>query len=262
MNIDSYFEHQGSGSPIVFIHGSFASTSTWKKMIELLADNHHCISIKLPGHCGTDDPKNFYDPTLEQELAIIEQVVNKLTGEPIHLVGHSFGGVIALAQALKGNLKIAKMTLFEPVACWILRSVGDQKMNTRLQKFLTNYRKDTMNNQPYVAGQVIDFWAGAGAFSSLPDFIKGNMAPLVPNNIRHWDIDAATCTSLSDLHKCVIPTHFVCGDKSNCVARAICNHLSKQMPNCHTTVIEGASHFLVTSHAKKCTDAVLDKTKN
>ena len=34
MNIDTYYEQQGSGSPIVFIHGSYATTSTWKRMID------------------------------------------------------------------------------------------------------------------------------------------------------------------------------------------------------------------------------------
>jgi pimeloyl-ACP methyl ester carboxylesterase len=68
-----------------------------EKIIEPLAENHHCISIKIPGHCGMPSPGDFSNPTMETELEIIEQVVNLLTDEAVHLIGHSFGGVIALA---------------------------------------------------------------------------------------------------------------------------------------------------------------------
>jgi len=260
MNIDSYFKQQGSGSPIVFIHGSFASTSTWNKIIEQLAVSHHCISIKLPGHCGTPDPQDFSHPTLETELAIIERVVNKLTSEPIHLVGHSFGGVIALAYALRGSLNLAQMTLFEPVTVWVLKCAEDKEMNICVQEFLSKYRRDTSNKKPYSCGQVIEFWGGNGAFELLPDFIKDSMELLVQNNIRHWDIDAATCNDLSDLQNCAVPTRLVCGDKSNSVARAICKHLSKQIPNSNKFLIQGASHFMVTSHADECIEILRDQS--
>ena len=260
MNIDYYFEQQGSGPPIVFIHGSYATTSTWKKMIEHLASSNHCISIRLPGHCGTADPEDFSQPTIETELAILEKVVREHTHEPIHLVGHSFGGVVALAEALTGNLELDQMTLFEPVAMWVLRRAGDQEMSRRVEEFLAKYRHDASIEATYAYSQVIDFWGGQGAFAALPDSIKESMAPLVKNNIRHWDIDAATGSDLSDLHGCAVPTRLVCGGQSNAVAGAICDHLRKHMPNSKQYVIEGASHFLVTTHAKQCLQAISDQS--
>jgi len=90
--VPCYYEQQGSGSPIIFIHGSYATTSTWKKIVQQLANTHHCISIKLPGHSGMPDPDDFSAPNINTELHIIESVVTKLTNQPIHLIGHSFGG--------------------------------------------------------------------------------------------------------------------------------------------------------------------------
>ncbi len=40
MNIESYYEQQGSGPPIVFTHGSYATTSTWKKIVEQLSTEY------------------------------------------------------------------------------------------------------------------------------------------------------------------------------------------------------------------------------
>lgn len=260
MNIDNYFEVKGCGSPIVFIHGSYATTSTWKKMGEQLEAKHQCISIKLPGHCGMPDPEDFSDPTMDTELNIIEQVVRKLTDEPVHLVGHSFGGVIALAQALKGNLNLSQLTLFEPVSVWVLNRVKDEAMSLNVRQFLTKYRQSVSEKETYACGQVIDYWGGEGSFDTLPIFIKDSMATLTGNNIRHWNIDASISSDLSDLNRCTIPTRLVCGSKSNSVAHAICDHLSQQMPNSKKYVLDGASHFLVASHTAECLQIMNDKS--
>lgn len=263
MKIEDYFEEQGSGSPIVFIHGSYATSSTWKKMINQLSEHHRCISIKLPGHGGAPEANDFDAPTVETELDILRQVVESLTDklihdEPIHIVGHSFGGVVALAQALKGNLNLSQVTLFEPVSTWVLDRVGDQEMSDRVQLFLDKYTQDIANKKQYAYGQVIDFWGEEGAFDSLPDFIKDGMEPLLKNNIRHWDLCTSIDSDLNDLKNCTVPTRLVFGDKSNPVARAICEHLKAHIPNSKTYKIEGASHFLVTSHAEECLQALND----
>lgn len=221
-------------------------------MIEQLAQHNHCISIKLPGHGGAPDPDDFSDPTVETELSILEQVVNQFTAGPIHLVGHSYGGVVALAQALKGNLPLSQLTLFEPVAVWVLDVAKNEELNDRVQKFLAKYRHNVVQKTPYVCGQVIDFWAGDGVFESLPDFIKNSMVPLVTNNLRHWDICTTIRSSLRDVQQCLVPTRLVCGTGSNPLAHAISDHLSEELPNSKKFLIEGASHFLVTSHFEEC----------
>ena len=252
MKIEPYFEQQGSGSPIVFIHGSYATTSTWKKMIGHLAESNHCISIKLPGHCGTPDPVDFAEPSIETELCIVGEVVRQLTHEPIHLVGHSFGGVVALAQALKGDINLHQMTLFEPVATWVLDRSNGGEMASNVQAFLAKHHLDMLNESPRVCGHVIDFWGGENTFNALPDFIQESMTSLVKNNIRHWNIISTTTNTHNDLNGCNVPTRLVYGDESNPVSGAICTHLNKHLPNSNKYIIEGASHFLVTSHADDC----------
>ncbi|SGY88403.1 Alpha/beta superfamily hydrolase [Moritella viscosa] len=257
--VPCYYEQQGSGSPIVFIHGSYATTSTWKKIVQQLANTHHCISIKLPGHSGMPDPDDFSAPNINTELHIIESVVTKLTNQPIHLIGHSFGGVVALALALKGSIEIQELTLFEPVSTWVLESVEDRGMMARVNEFVQDYRQGISNNEPYVCGKVIDFWAGKGAFNLLPDFIKDAMVPLTANNNRHWTLSMNIHLNRKTLNALTIPTRLVCGSVSNPVAQAIVNHLSNELANSKKYMIQGASHFLVTSHATQCLD-IISKT--
>ena len=262
MEIDNYYEVVGSGSPIVFIHGSFANTSTWKSMVSQLSVNHQCILIKLPGHCGTPDPDDVGHPTVETELAILEDVVSLLTDQPIHIVGHSYGGVVALAQALKGNLNLSQVTLFEPVAFRVLELMADVDTSVSVRQFWDKYSYAVSEKTPYACGQVIDFLGGEGTFDSLPKFVKDGMDCLTENNLRHWlaGYNDTIGSDLNLLQQCTTPIRVVCGTQSSSVAKAICDCLIQGLPNSKKYTIEGASHFLVTSHPNECLSMLADES--
>ncbi|PSU50525.1 alpha/beta hydrolase [Photobacterium frigidiphilum] len=251
-----HYDVYGSGSPIVFIHGSFASTSTWKKMIATLSREHLCIAIKLPGHCGTPDPDDFAAPSMEPEFSVIEDAIGQLTNEPVHLVGHSFGGVVALALTMKGSVTLRHLTLFEPVAVAVLAESGEEKAHLALNQFVSDYRDAVTNNKPYACGKVIDFWGGAGSFDSMPEALRDGMVPFTANNIRHWDLCQSCVRPMSDYQSLATPTTVVCGGNSNPIAQTIAKQLHAHIPNSTLTFIEGASHFMVTTHAKACLAAM------
>jgi len=242
-----------AGTPsLVFVHGSFATPSTWKKLMALLAPTQHSVALRLPGHGGMPDPDEGGQPSVDTELQWLAQVVAAHTSGPIHLVGHSFGGVVALAQALKGNLPLAELTLFEPVATWVLDVVGDAPMQAEVATFLRRYRQDAAAHLPDVCGQVIDFWGGANDFAALPPHIRALMATMVPANLRHWDLCTQALHTADALRALAVPTRLVCGTRSNAVAHAIVDHLHRLLPRNRTWAIEGASHGLVASHAEAC----------
>ena len=247
----------GAGSPVVMVHGSFATPSTWKKLMAHLATQHHCIAISLPGHGHMPAPHEAQGPSLQPELDALAEVVQARTQGPIHLVGHSFGGVVALAQALRGNLALAQLTLFEPVATWVLDTVNDAPMQAQVAAFVQRYRRDAALGLPDVCGQVIDFWGGANDYAGLPPHIRTLMGSMVSANLRHWDLCEQARHPADALRQLTVPTRLVCGTRSNAVAHAIVNHLHQLLPHSRRWTIEGASHGLVASHAEACLDALL-----
>jgi pimeloyl-ACP methyl ester carboxylesterase len=252
----AHIEVIGSGSPVILVHGSFATTSTWKGMVKQLASHHQCIMIRLPGHGGAPDPQDFDNPDINTELAVIEEAVAHYTHEPIHLIGHSFGGVVALALALKGSVAIRELTLFEPVAAWLLPHLDDTATHQKINAFVDNYKAAVNQGEPRVAGRVIDFWGESGSFANLPTHIQDGLDPLVPHNLRHWQI----CTSLpwtpDNVRQLDIPVRLVYGSNSNPATQAIARHIVALAPNSSLHEIAGASHMLVTSHARECVESL------
>ncbi len=256
MAIDDYFVEQGRGAPIVFIHGSFANTSTWKYMVSQLSDRYRCICIKQPGHGGAPAPEDFDNPSVDTEVDIVVQVIEYLRLGPIHLVAHSFGGVVAVAVALSGRVALRAMTLFEPVLTGILEMSGRDEDAAAVDRFCNDYRTAIASQETYACRRVIDFWGGEGQFEQMPEFIKEAMDPLTDYNARHWDLCQNTVYALESYESFDVPTQLVCGDKSSPIVRSISECLLKHLGNARMDILFGASHFLVTSHAEKSFDFV------
>jgi 4,5:9,10-diseco-3-hydroxy-5,9,17-trioxoandrosta-1(10),2-diene-4-oate hydrolase len=87
------YSHAGSGAPVVLVHGSFATSSAWKRLAAKLDDQtFRAIALDLPGW-GKSEPAPLDHPALvEYEARAVEAVAQQLGGEAIHLAGHSHGG--------------------------------------------------------------------------------------------------------------------------------------------------------------------------
>lgn len=256
MKISDYYEVRGEGSPLVFVHGSFATTSTWRSMVDVLAAEHQCILFKLPGHCGTPDPADFHLPTIDTELKLLEAVIADVTDQPVHLIGHSYGGVVALALALKKSVPLRRLTLFEPVTTWVLEMADDQATLKIVQQFLQKYRQEAKDGVPHAGGQVMDFWCDAEVFGALPAGLQEKLILLQDNNIRHWDICTRVSHKPQDLQAIEVSTSLVAGSSSSIVAHRILDVLERLLPNVERHEIQDANHLLVTTHVGACLAAM------
>ena len=81
------FERQGSGEPILLVHGTTASAQSWALVVPFLADRFTVVAMDRRGH-GESEPgaSHSLDVEAEDVIAVVEAV-----GEPVHLVGHSGG---------------------------------------------------------------------------------------------------------------------------------------------------------------------------
>lgn len=103
-----------SGQPgVVYVHGLGGSATNWTDLQGLLAPTAAGVAIDLPGF-GFSEPAADFDFTLEAHTQVLTEYLDGLGGEPVHLVGNSMGGTIALLTAARRPELVRTLTLISP----------------------------------------------------------------------------------------------------------------------------------------------------
>lgn len=102
---------QGAGPPVLLLHGNPDTSAAWAGVIDALAPTFRCIAPDLPGFGASTAPEGF-DYSLDGLVAFMEALYASLAiGEPVHVVGHDFGGLIAAAWISRFPQRAASVTL-------------------------------------------------------------------------------------------------------------------------------------------------------
>ncbi len=117
--LNLYFEEQGYGRPILLLHGFGASLFSWKYLARDLARDYRTISVDLKGFGRSPKPKDEAYSIADQAEIILD-FVTRHDLQKMTLIGHSFGGAVALltAQMLReqGSGRLSSLVLIDPIA--------------------------------------------------------------------------------------------------------------------------------------------------
>ena len=96
--IEIYYEVTGSGEPLLLIHGHGSSTQDWAFQVNYFSKHYQVIAFDVRGCGRSSKPRGPYSICLFAEDAAA--LMQKLNIAPVHVVGISMGGMIALELAL------------------------------------------------------------------------------------------------------------------------------------------------------------------
>jgi pimeloyl-ACP methyl ester carboxylesterase len=122
-----HYVDEGSGEPIVFVHGAPTWSFEWRHLILAFAPTYRCLA---PDHLGfglSDRPRNFaYTPEAHAEN--LAAFVEKLNPEPFTLVVHDYGGPIGLSLCLQHPERVRRLVLLNT---WMWSFAGDRDMELK-----------------------------------------------------------------------------------------------------------------------------------
>lgn len=105
---------EGSGPPLLLIHGFSAALDWWDEIVPELAADHRVIRLDLIGHGGTAAPVSGY--SIERQAALVAAVLDKVDTGKLAVIGHSMGGEVAGALAAARPDLVARLILIDSPA--------------------------------------------------------------------------------------------------------------------------------------------------
>ena len=135
-----HYLEAGVGQPMLLLHGFTGCTKNWGEVMVPLVQRYRVIAIDLPGHGLTqtpDDVAPFTMPVVAQHLA---EFIRLTIGAPVHLVGYSMGGRLALYLALEHPAQVQMLTLesaspgLETQAERVTRVASDEALAERIER--------------------------------------------------------------------------------------------------------------------------------
>ena len=238
---------QGSGEPIVFVHGAPHDLRAWEPVREAIAKRYRFIAY-TQRYFGTepwpDEGKNFSIATHADDLA---KFITSLDTGPVHLVGWSYGGLVAVTAAVSDPSLVRSLVLYEASVLSVLPAESPEG------KLAREDRAKTLG--PYVAAaktgdfikaakllQEAVFQLRSGAFDSLPEDLQTVLlenARVVPLLVAVPPPPAITCDMLKDFTR---PTLVMRGEKTQPFYALISEAITKCVPRAQQVILRHVNH--------------------
>jgi len=106
-----HYLDEGTGAPLLMVHGNPTWSFYWRNLISAFRDEHRVVAVDHMG-CGLSDKPQRYRYTLDQHIANLTTLIERLDLREVTLLAHDWGGAIALGAALKQTDRIGRIVLF------------------------------------------------------------------------------------------------------------------------------------------------------
>jgi pimeloyl-ACP methyl ester carboxylesterase len=240
----------GVGEPIVLLHCTGGSGRQWAGMAEALRSDFRVIAPDLCGYGGTAHWPGNGTFNLAVEADLIAALLDML-GNPAHIVGHSYGGAVALQLALRHPRYLKTLTLIEPASFHLLRD-GDNIDERAFRQILEVGATvaNAVNCGDYQGGmrRFVDYWGGEGAWNALPASQRLALAARINKVTLDFWATLNDPMRQADLASLEMPTLVVSGGQSPLPTRRICFHLARMIPNVTARTVASAGHMAPVTH--------------
>lgn len=242
----------GHGPPVLLVHGSAASGSFWRALVERLAPSCRVIAPDLLGY----GESAWHAGARATDLDVVGAFAHAV-GEPLHLVGHSYGGALALRAARELGSRLASLTLIEPVAFDLLDPRGDAAALAEIEAVAGRHLELVASGElEACAAHFMGYWIGPDAWAAMPAETRARIVATMPKIAAEFRLLFRQPETLRAYRRLRVPTLLVCGTRTTLAAHRVVERLAATLPECELFEIRGAGHLAPLSHPGAVNEAI------
>jgi pyruvate dehydrogenase E2 component (dihydrolipoamide acetyltransferase) len=240
-----YTERNGEGTPVILIHGFGGDLDNWLFNIDALSESAPVYAFDLPGH--GQSTKAVDNPGLTTLVSAVTQLMDHLSIEKAHLVGHSMGGLVAGQTAIENPSRVASTTLICPAGLGseINTDYIDGFVSSVSKKQLKPVLKSLFADESLVSRSMVDELLKYKRLDGVQSFLEALQSSLFANGKQSVTIESGLATLDS-------PTQIIWGAKDAVIPPSHANALS----GAEVTIIEDAGHMVQMEEASRVNELI------
>ncbi|MGB6501244.1 MAG: alpha/beta hydrolase [Thermoplasmata archaeon] len=240
-----FYEIPGrSGDPTVLVHGSWADHSTWTRVVAPLASSLHLMTYDRRGHGSSTGPRRA-NP-VRDDVADLAFLLESVDLYPAHVIGHSYGGAVALRLALDRPELVRSVAVHEPPFLSLLEGAeGKSSPDATEARFEIRRLQGLARSGRHeeTAQQFAErFDSGPGAWNRLDPAARSSFTRHAPQWADEMDDPDATTPSRSELATLDLPVLLTTGERSLPLFHEIEGELRRALRNAVARVLPGTGH--------------------
>lgn len=241
------YEELGSGEPIVFVHGALSGPSSWDPVKGAVAKKYRAITYTQRYYGAepwNDDGKQFSAATHADDLAKFIAALN--TG-PVHLVGWSYGGLIATTAAIGNPSLVRTLILYEASVGSVLAADSPEAKaarEDRLKMFGPAMAANKAGNAESAIRLMYEavYQLPPGEFDRLPHTVQERVlenARTIPLLFAAPPPPVITCDALKGFAR---PTLVMRGERTQTFYALTSDAIARCVPGARHVVLPNANH--------------------
>lgn len=261
-----HYTDTGKGEPIVFVHGSLEDYRTWDPQIDIFSKNYRIITYSRRFNFPNQNTKLINDFSPKTEAEDLAALITEIKLGPVHLVGHSYGGLVTLFLIKKYPELVRTLTLSEPPLIKWLPDIKDGKIlyENFYSELLKPVRKAfEIKDTDSVLRHTLIYFASEDVLDNLPTEVKNQFL----SNLPEWHSIANSSDAFVNFEKeyfknIKVPVLLLSGGETLEMLKLTNKELENILPEAQRFhLVEGTHDFWMT-HPQQMGNALMSFLKS